>query len=151
MIYFDNSATTYPKPFSVNKAILEAIKKYGANPGRSGHTMSRISGGELERCREVAANMFGAESSKNVVFTLNCTHALNMVIKGILKEGDHVVTSCVEHNAVMRPLNKLKKDGLITYKSAQVYPLNHDMTVDSFRKAINSKTKLIVCTHASNV
>lgn len=151
MIYFDNSATTYPKPFSVNKAILEAIKKYGANPGRSGHTMSRISGGELERCREVAANMFGAESSKNVVFTLNCTHALNMVIKGILKEGDHVVTSCVEHNAVMRPLNKLKKDGLITYTSAQVYPLNHDMTVDSFRKAINSKTKLIVCTHASNV
>lgn len=151
MIYFDNSATTYPKPISVGKAILDSIKKYGANPGRSGHTMSRISGAELEKCRKVAANMFGVETPNNIAFTLNCTHALNMVMKGILKEGDHVVTSCIEHNAVMRPLNKLKKDGVITYTTAQVYPCNHDMTIDSFRKAINSKTKLIVCTHASNV
>ena len=151
MIYFDNSATTYPKPFTVSKAVMESIKKYGANPGRSGHSMSRISGMEIEQCRKVAADMFGVENPHNIAFTLNCTQALNMVIKGILKEGDHVVTSCIEHNAVMRPLNKLKKDGLITYTVAQVYPGNNDMTVDSFRKAINSKTKLIVCTHASNV
>lgn len=151
MIYFDNSATTYPKPFTVSKAVMESIKKYGANPGRSGHSMSRISGMEVEKCRKVAADMFGVENPHNIAFTLNCTQALNMVIKGILKEGDHVVTSCIEHNAVMRPLNKLKKDGLITYTVAQVYPGNNDMTVDSFRKAINSKTKLIVCTHASNV
>ncbi len=151
MVYFDNSATTYPKPFSVSKAISDSIKMYGANPGRSGHTMSRISGIEIEKCRKVAAKMFDVENSNNVAFTLNCTHALNMVIKGILKEGDHVVTSCLEHNAVMRPLNKLKKDGLITYTTAQVYPLNNDMTIDSFRKAINAKTRLIVCTHASNV
>ncbi len=151
MIYFDNSATTYPKPFAVSKAVMESMKKYGANPGRSGHSMSRISGAELEKCRKVAADMFGVENFNNIAFTLNCTQALNMVIKGILKEGDHVVTSCIEHNAVMRPLNKLKKDGLITYTAAQIYPGNHDMTVDSFRKAINSKTKLIVCTHASNV
>ena len=151
MIYFDNSATTYPKPFTVSKAVMESIKKYGANPGRSGHSMSRISGMEVEKCRKVAADMFGVENPHNIAFTLNCTQALNMVIKGILKEGDHVVTSCIEHNAVMRPLNKLKKDGLITYTVAQVYPGNNDMTVDSFRRAINSKTKLIVCTHASNV
>ncbi len=151
MIYFDNSATTYPKPLLVSKAMAESMKKYGANPGRSGHSMSRISGTEIEKCRKVAADMFGVGNSNNVAFTLNCTQALNMVIKGILKEGDHVVTSCIEHNAVMRPLNKLKKDGLITYTTAQVYPLSNDMTVDSFRKAINSKTRLIVCTHASNV
>ena len=151
MIYLDNSATTYPKPFSVSRAMIESIKKYGANPGRSGHTMSKNSGMEVEKCRKVASNMFGVENPNNIAFTLNCTQALNMVIKGLLKEGDHVVTSCIEHNAVMRPLNKLKKDGRITYTTAQVYPGNHDMTVDSFRKAINPKTRLIVCTHASNV
>lgn len=150
MIYFDNSATTYPKPLQVSNAIFHAMKKYGANPGRSGHTMSRKSGEELERCRKTAALMFGAQKSSNVVFTLNCTQALNMVIKGILKPGDHVVTSCIEHNAVMRPLNKLENIG-VTYTAAKVYPGDNEKTLDSFRKAMTSKTVLIACTHASNV
>lgn len=150
MIYFDNSATTYPKPRSVMYAISDAMKFCGANPGRSGHTMSRISGKEIEKCRSVAAELFGVKNSENVAFTLNCTAAINMVIKGLLKPGDHVVASCLEHNAVMRPLNKLKKLG-IAYSIAKVYPGNNDKTVESFRNEINSQTKLIICTHASNV
>lgn len=151
MIYFDNSATTFPKPQSVISAVLTAVKKFGANPGRSGHTMSRESGKLIESCRQTAMNMFGANAPANVVFTLNCTMAINIVIKGLLKKGDHVVTSCIEHNAVMRPLNKLEKEGVITYTKAKVYPCDNDKTVDSFRKSINSKTALIITTHASNV
>ncbi len=151
MIYLDNSATTYPKPLSVYNAVLNSIKNYGANPGRSGHTMSRKSGEELDKCRKSIAKMFGVKNPSNVAITLNCTQALNMVIKGLLKPGAHVVTSCIEHNAVMRPLNKLEKDGIITYTTAEVYPGDNEKTLDSFRKAINSKTALIVCTHASNV
>lgn len=151
MIYFDNSATTYPKPVIVNNAVALSMKKFGANPGRSGHQLSRISSGEVQRTRELAREMFGARSPENVAFTLNCTQALNMVIKGLLKPGDHVVTSCLEHNAVMRPLNKLEKTIGISYTIAKVYPEDNDKTVDSFRNAINSETKLIICTHASNV
>lgn len=151
MIYFDNSATTFPKPQSVISAVLTAVKKFGANPGRSGHTMSRESGKLIESCRQTAMNMFEANAPANVVFTLNCTMAINIVIKGLLKKGDHVVTSCIEHNAVMRPLNKLEKEGVITYTKAKVYPCDNDKTVDSFRKSINSKTALIITTHASNV
>lgn len=151
MIYLDNSATTYPKPLSVYNAVLNSIKNYGANPGRSGHTMSRKSGEELDKCRKSIAKLFGVKNPSNVAITLNCTQALNMVIKGLLKPGAHVVTSCIEHNAVMRPLNKLEKDGIITYTAAEVYPGDNEKTLDSFRKAINSKTALIVCTHASNV
>lgn len=151
MIYFDNSATTFPKPQSVTNAVFTAMRKFGANPGRSGHTMSRESGNLVENCRQTAMNMFGANAPEDVVFTLNCTMAINMVIKGLLKKGDHVVTSCIEHNAVMRPLNKLEKEGIITYTKARVYPCDNDKTVDSFRKAINSKTSLIITTHASNV
>lgn len=151
MIYLDNSATTYPKPMVVTNAVSRALKKYGANPGRSGHTMSRESGMEIDKSRKITANFFGVKDIKQVAFTLNCTQAINMVIKGLLKPGDHVVTSCMEHNAVMRPLKKLEKDKIITYTSVDVYPCEPERTVNAFRNAINSNTALIVCTHASNV
>ncbi len=151
MIYLDNSATTYPKPLKVSNAVAYAIKNFGANPGRSGHTMSRESGAEIDKCRRTAASFFGAREVQNVAFTLNCTQALNMVIKGILKPGDHVVTSSMEHNAVMRPLRKLEKTNIITYTAAEVFPCDPERTIQSFRNAINSNTALIVCTHASNV
>ncbi len=151
MIYLDNSATTFPKPLGVRNAVEYAIRRYGANPGRSGHTMSKESGREIDKCRKAAANFFGAKEVSDVAFTLNCTQALNMVIKGILKPGDHVVTSSLEHNAVMRPLRKLEKMDIISYTAANVYPCDPQRTVDSFRNAINSNTALIVCTHASNV
>lgn len=151
VIYLDNSATTYPKPLRVTKAVEAAFKKYGANPGRSGHTMSRESGLEIDKCRKITAEFFGAHDIKDVAFTLNCTQALNLVIKGFLKPGDHVVTSCMEHNAVMRPLRKLEKMNIITFSVVNVYPGDSERTVNSFRKSINSNTALIICSHASNV
>ena len=150
MIYFDNAATTYPKPPQVIRAVDEAMRKYGANPGRAGHTMSMETAEELYRCRTAVAEFFHAPGPECVVFTLNCTQAINLVLKGVLKSGDHVVTSNLEHNAVMRPLQALQKRG-VTYTEAQVVPGDNDATVDAFRKALRANTKLIVCTHVSNV
>lgn len=150
MIYFDNAATTYPKPAAVRSAVSNALKNYSANPGRSGHSMSMAAAEEVYRCRTAAADFFHAPGPECIAFTLNCTHALNYVLKGLLKPGDHVVTSCLEHNAVMRPLQALGEKG-VTYTAAKVFPGDNDSTVNSFRSVLNSNTKLIVCTHASNV
>lgn len=150
MIYLDNAATTYPKPVQVNNAVAAAMRKYGANPGRSGHKMSMEGAEEIYRCRKAAAELFHAPGAECVAFTLNCTHAVNMVLKGLLKPGDHVVVSCLEHNAVMRPVHALAEQG-VTVSQARVVPGDNDATVDAFRKAINGKTRLIACMHASNV
>lgn len=150
MIYLDNAATTSPKPASVRSAVANAMQNYSANPGRAGHTMSMKTAEEVYRCRAAAAEFFHAPGPECVAFTLNCTHAVNYAMKGILKPGDQVVTSCLEHNAVMRPLNALSPKG-ITIAVADVVPGDNDATVDSFRKNITAQTKLIVCTHASNV
>jgi len=150
MIYLDNAATTYPKPDSVRSAVAYALRNYGANPGRAGHDMSLAAAEEVYRCRTAAADFFHAPGPECVAFTLNCTHAVNYVLKGILKPGDHVVTSCLEHNAVARPLQALSEAG-VEVTEARVYPGDNDTTVDSFRRAIRSNTRLIVCTHASNV
>lgn len=150
MIYLDNAATTYPKPASVKNAMQHAMQYYGANPGRAGHSMSIAAAEEIYRCRKAAADFFHAPGPECVAFTLNCTHAVNYVIKGLLKPGDHVVTSCLEHNAVMRPLQKMSLQG-IAYTAARVFPNDNDATMSSFRASINEKTRLIICTHASNV
>ena len=93
MIYLDNAATTFPKPPSVTAAVHEALKTYGANPGRSGHRLSMRSAKEIYDCRVKAAALFNAEKEENVVFTLKCTHSINIVLKGLLRSGDHVVCS----------------------------------------------------------
>lgn len=149
MIYFDNSATTFPKPKTVREASAAAVR-YSANPGRSGHKLSMRASEEIFRTRKAAAHFFNAASEERVIITLNCTSAMNIVLKGILKSGDHVVVSDMEHNAVMRPLEGLLKNG-VTYTAAKVFPQDNDKTVDSFRKSINAKTRMIVCTQASNV
>lgn len=150
MIYLDNAATTFPKPQSVKNAVAVALARYGANPGRGGHTMSLQASQLMFDARTALVKLFNAKSENSIVFTHNCTQSLNMVLKGLLKPGDHVVVSNLEHNAVMRPLEKLSQQG-ISYTLAKVFPCDNDSTVNSFRDAINSKTKLIVCTHASNV
>lgn len=150
MIYLDNAATTYPKPNAVRNAVALSLQKYGANPGRAGHSMSMAAAEEVYRCRTAAADFFHAPGPDCVAFTLNCTHAMNYVLKGILKPGDHVVTSCLEHNAVARPLYALSETG-VEVTQAQVFPGDNDATVNSFRRALSSNTRLVVCTHASNV
>lgn len=150
MIYLDNSATTFPKPEIVRIGVNESLNKYCANPGRSGHRMSLSTAKKVFECRQSVCKLFNIDDESKVVFTSGCTHALNIVIKGVLKKGDHCVISCLEHNSVLRPLEKLKSIG-VTYSVAKVYPDDNDKTVDSFRNCFNEKTKLVICTHASNV
>lgn len=150
MIYLDNSATTNPKPLSVIKAVDESLTYYCANPGRSGHKLSMLTAQKVFDCRSSICRLFNIDDENKVVFTSSCTHAVNIVIKGLLKSGDHCVISSLEHNCVVRPLEKLKEKG-VTYSVADVDLYNDDATVNNFRNKINERTKLIVCTHASNV
>ncbi len=148
MIYFDNAATTYPKPFQVRNAAVMAITKYGGNPGRSGHKISMAVAEQVYNVRNLAANFFGAEA-ENVIFTLNCTHALNLAIKGFLQDGGHVIFSSLEHNSVSRPIYALSKKN-VSYSIANVC-VDDDDTINNFESLINPDTKAIICTVASNV
>ena len=150
MIYLDNSATTYPKPPQVRQAVTRALGELGANPGRGGYPMSQRTAQAVYRCRCLAAEFFGAPGPECVVFQPSCTQALNLVLKGALKQGDHVVVSDLEHNAVMRPLTALSARG-VTYTLAKTVPGDNDATLDAFRQAMGPRTKLVVCTQASNV
>ncbi len=150
MIYLDNSATTFPKPKSVYQSVNNAQQNFGANPGRSGHKMSLLAAEQVYKCRELAAQFYNTENVENIIFTLNCTHAINTVIMGYLHSGDHVIVSELEHNSVLRPLHQLSKKG-VSYSVAKVVHGDFDETVNNFRQLINDRTKLIIVTHASNV
>ena len=149
MIYFDNGATTFPKPKKVVNAVDFAMNNC-ANPGRSGHRLSLNSSEMIFDCRKNLAKLFDIDKTENVIFTNNCTTALNTVIKGTLKNGDHVIISSLEHNAVSRPVAALEGKG-VTYSVARVVEGDDEETLDNFRALINAKTKMIICTHASNV
>ena len=130
MIYFDNAATTGKKPAEVINAVNYALKNYSANPGRSGHKPSVETAEAVYKVREKVSDFFGCSGPQNVCFTLNCTHSLNCVIKGVLQKGDHVVVSSLEHNAVMRPLKKIG----ISYDVAQVSLQDDSVTVNNISK-----------------
>ena len=147
-VYFDNAATSYPKPPSVRTAVSEAVDKYGGNPGRGGHSYSINAAKIVFDTRSNAAQMFGA-SVENVVFTLNCTHALNYAIKGVLKPGDRMVISSMEHNSVARPSYALSKRGVRV--DVATIGRTDEETLKSFSSLISSATKCVVCTAASNV
>ena len=149
MIYLDNAATTFPKPGEVNRAVYRFLSSKAANPGRSGHALSMASAHEVYRCREEAAALFNAPGPECVAFTLNATFAINFALKGALR-GGHVVTSALEHNAVLRPLFAMRAAG-VAYDTAAVDLLDDDATVENFRKMIRPDTVMIACTHASNV
>ncbi|HHW01376.1 MAG TPA: aminotransferase class V-fold PLP-dependent enzyme [Thermoanaerobacterales bacterium] len=149
MIYFDNAATTWPKPECVCDAVVNTMKKYGANPGRSGHSMALSAARIVYEARELLAAFFNAESSRNIVFTSNATEALNMAIKGVLKPGDHVITSSMEHNSVARPLFALQRMG-VEWDVVKC-DLRGMLDPDDVKKAIKPNTRLIAMTHASNL
>lgn len=151
MIYLDNCATTFPKPQIVTESVYSSFRRYGANPGRGGHSAAMESSQKVFEVREKVKDFLNAGEPENVIFTSGCTESLNTVIKGVLDAGDHVVISSLEHNSVVRPLERLKKSGIITYDVAQVFEGDYERTLDSFRKCFNEKTKLVVCTHGSNV
>ncbi len=150
MIYLDNAATTAIKPASVRRAMQEAMTKYTANPGRGGYALSMDTAEMVYHCREQAARLFGLGQAEGVVFTQNCTHALNFAIKGLMPTGGKVVVSSLEHNAVMRPLTAMRQQGVRT-ETAEVIFGDDDATFRSFERTIDAETSLVVCTHASNV
>lgn len=149
MINFDNSATSFPKPESVARAVAQAVARYGGNPGRSGHKLSREAAQKVFDTRNAAAELFGAQV-ENVAFTQNCTYALNMAIKGIAQFGGHVIISDREHNAVSRPVYALYKTRGVRFSVAKISD-DDDETVENIRALIGEDTRAVVCTLASNV
>lgn len=149
MIYWDNAATTRIKPITVRRSACQALNLYSANPGRAGHRLSMETAEQVFLCRQAVADFFGLNDPSGVVFTLNCTMALNMVIFGVLAQGGRAVTSDLEHNAVIRPLAALA-EGAQRYDTVQ-WCADEDELVERFRRAIRPDTRLLICTHASNV
>lgn len=149
MIYLDNAATSWPKPDSVAKAVYDCIVNKGANPGRSGHKMAIEAGRIVLECREALSDFFGIDDPMRVIFASNATDALNMAIKGLLKPGQHAVTSSMEHNSVARPLKKLEHIGVKTsFVTADGSGL---VSPDDIEKAIRPNTAVIILIMASNV
>lgn len=149
MIYFDNAATSWPKPPGVAKAMTHFLDKVGANPGRAAHRLAIESGRIVYAAREAIAETVNAPDPLQVAFCANVTEALNVALVGYLRSGDHVVTSSMEHNAVMRPLRALEREGV----EVTVVPCTREGTLDPARvaDAIRPNTTMIVLNHASNV
>lgn len=150
LIYFDNAATSYPKPKAVYERMDKFIREEAANPGRSGHRMAIETEASIQRSRNILAKLFGAKDPHRIIFTLNCTDSLNIAIKGILRDGDHVVSSHLEHNSVLRPLNALEQAGRIKLTRVQ-HSKEGYLDPEDVQKAIQPKTRLVVINHGSNV
>ena len=154
MIYMDNGATSYPKPPEVIEKMIDAITGYCANPGRAGHYMATKTAHEIYKSRIALARLFNIGDPRQLVFTKNCTEAINLALKGILKEGDHVIATSMEHNSVIRPLRELERKGISTtfVKCAEDGSLEPAKVAEAIRTGRSTgNTKLIVMTAASNV
>ncbi len=149
MIYLDNAATSFPKPEEVYQEVLNCMKKYGANSGRGSHSMAVEAASKIIDTRIELSELFNIESLFNIIFTSNATEALNIGIKGVLKPGDHVISTVIEHNSVLRPLNYLNKKGIeLTLIDVDIRGY---INIDNLKKEIKKNTKAIVINHASNV
>lgn len=151
LIYLDHAATSYPKPQSVSRAMEDALRTKGGNPGRSGHTLSLRAARAVYECREKVCSLFHFDKPENVIFTQNTTYALNMAIKGVVRSGDHVVTSNLEHNSVLRPLYTLSRTRGVTYSLFDATDDDDEQTVYCFKRALRDNTRVAVVTAASNV
>jgi cysteine desulfurase/selenocysteine lyase len=149
MIYFDNAATSWPKPPSVAAAVHEQLTYTGGNPGRSGHRLAVGAARIVENAREALARLFHTDDPSRIAFAPNATHALNAALYGLLRPGDRVVTTSTEHNSVMRPLRHLETKGVCV----EVVPCEPDGSIDVGRieDALAPGARLLVTTHASNV
>jgi cysteine desulfurase family protein len=149
VIYFDNAATSWPKPPGVKEAMNQFMEEVGANPGRSGHFRSIDAARIIYETREALSVLFHVKDSSRIVFTLNATESINLALKGLLKPGDHVITSSMEHNSVMRPLRDLEKKGV----ALSIVPCSKEGMLDAreMEEKIQSNTRMVVLNHASNV
>jgi cysteine desulfurase family protein len=150
VIYLDNAATTWPKPEIVYRTMDTFLRTKGGNPGRGSHSMALAARETVEETRMLLARLFNIKDANRVIFTLNCTDALNLALKGLLKQGDHVITSRTSHNSLARPLRKLEENGVQITRLAPTLETGFVSSAD-IEAAVNSKTKLIAITHASNV
>lgn len=150
MIYLDNGATTFPKPKVVTDKIMECYLGYAGNPGRSGHKLAMKMDLEIYETREKICKLINGTEVLNVIFTFNATDSLNLAIKGVLEEGDHVITTSMEHNSVLRPLNQLRKDGKIELSIVYADDKGY-IDPQKIFEALTPNTKMIVTTHMSNV
>ena len=151
MIYLDNAATTGKKPVNVIKAVNNALINFSANPGRSGHDLSLKTAEQIVKCRANIKTFFNSSDENNVCFTYNCTHAINIVLNGVLNSGDHIIISSLEHNAVFRPVNYLKINKGIEFDVAEVDLLDDEITLKNIEKLFKKNTKMVFLTAASNV
>jgi cysteine desulfurase family protein len=150
VIYLDNAATSWPKPEAVYQILGEFLRTKGGNPGRGSHSLATAGMEAVEETRMLVARLINAPEKERVIFTFNCTDALNLGLKGLLKKGDHVITSCMEHNSVVRPLTTLGHHGV---KVTRIPPSRESGVVSDrdIEEAITDSTRLLVMTHASNV
>lgn len=149
MIYLDNAATTFPKPNTVLKAVMECMENYAANPGRGSYDMAVKASKKVMDTREEIAKLFNVQNLFNIIFTSSATEGLNIGIKGILKRGDHVITTVMEHNSVLRPINYLRKKSVKnSIVGADKYGFVNPKSIE---KEIKSNTKMIIVNHVSNV
>ncbi|HEY8504408.1 MAG TPA: aminotransferase class V-fold PLP-dependent enzyme, partial [Gemmataceae bacterium] len=149
-VYLDNAATSFPKPEGVYRALDRFARESLANPGRAGHKMALAAEHTLDEGRHRLNRFFNGQGPQRFAFTLNCTDALNMAFKGVLREGDHVITTDLEHNSVSRPLRAMEKSGFITLTRLAADGAGF-IDPDAVRAAITPRTRLIALTHASNV
>jgi len=150
IIYLDNAATVFPKPSEIMDSMVDIYKSYGVNPGRSGYDLCLVGGELVQTTRKELAQFFGGTEPDRLCFAYNASDALNILIQGIVEEGDHVISTFVEHNSVIRPLNTLQKKGLITVdyiRTGDDYRVDPEEIARHFRK----NTKLVVVNHGSNV
>ncbi len=155
MIYLDNAATSFPKPRRVWEEQERCMRTYCGNPGRGSHRLAMQAAEKLYECRELLSRMMGNSHPENVIFTMNATAAINTAVKGLLRRGDHVLISDLEHNAVWRPVCKLAREGKITYGIFPSYALSKDRSAEricrGIEEMIRPNTRMLICTHASNI
>lgn len=149
MIYLDNAATTFPKPPAVIKEVQRCIETYCGNPGRGAHRLALEASEKIFSCRENLSDFFSVGAPERVFFTLNTTYALNTVIKGLVRRGDRILISDMEHNSVFRPVYRLEKDRVAGFDIFATHAERSPVT--DAERLIGRKTRMLVCTHCPNL
>lgn len=155
MIYLDNAATSFPKPRGVTEEQARCMRTYCGNPGRGSHRLAMRAAEKIYECRCLAAELFGSDAPERVIFTANTTASVNLAVKGLLRTGDHVLISDMEHNAVYRPIYKLAREGKVSYDIFPTFPCDPARTdadvCQAITRLIKPNTRMLVCAHASNI
>jgi selenocysteine lyase/cysteine desulfurase len=149
-IYMDNAATSFPKPQSVHQALIDYATKVGASAGRGAYAEAMESGRIIQNCRELIARMINAPKPDHIIMTFNCSDGLNLAIHGLLNAGDHVITTWMDHNSILRPFNELKERMGVDVTFVRTAD-DGIVDPDEIRRAIKPNTKLIAILHSSNV